>query len=589
MKTESNLNIIWADLIVEELIRNGIDYFCVAPGSRNSPFFIALSKKKNIDPIVHFDERGLGFNALGHMSATGKPAVVITTSGTAVANLFPAVIEASKKKLPLIVLTADRPAELRWTGAHQTIDQTKIFGEYVRFFLDMPTPTTKIKLSFVLTTIDQAVFRARSGIKGPVHLNCMFREPLLGQVKNNLSTYFKEISSWRKSAECFTKYHAPQTSLSKQSTNSLVEEIDKVKSGLIVVGKLSSRRQAQAVLKLSENLGWPVFADGVSFLRFGFDNANIIHYFDLILSNLAHKKLPKVDGIIHLGGRITSKKYNEFSGQLVNCRYIMVLNHPLRNDPFHQIDIRVQSTVENFCLSICKKIKPRKASKETNRLKLLNKKVDFIVGSELQNDKPLSEASVTRLVTQNIQKKSVLFLSNSLVLRHIDRFGDYKTNPILMGANRGASGIDGVIASAVGFSEGHNQSTTLLIGDLAFLYDLNSLSMLASIKNSMQIVVLNNNGGGIFSRLDAAQIVQKETFKKYFTAPHNLDFSNIAEMFSIDYCTPKTNCEFEREYCKAQRKKKSTIIEIQTKSEENLQVENRLANKIKKMMMSLKN
>ena len=155
-----NINFLWSSLIVEELIRNGVDYFCLAPGSRSSPLAVAVAENPKAKSFIHFDERGLGFYALGMTSATKQPCAIITTSGTAVANLFPSIIEASKKKLPLIILTADRPPELRFTGANQTIDQVKIFGDYVRFFFDLPTPTEDIRPEFVLTTIDQAVARA---------------------------------------------------------------------------------------------------------------------------------------------------------------------------------------------------------------------------------------------------------------------------------------------------------------------------------------------------------------------------------------------------------------------------------------------
>ena len=172
-----NINHCWASLMVEELTRLGADYFCVAPGSRSSPLVIAVAQNKNAKSFVHFDERGLAFHAMGYAAATQKPAMLICTSGTAAANFFPAVIEASKKKLPLIVLTADRPPELRQTGAAQTIDQVGIFGKYTQWATDMPCPDTNIDPQFVLTTMDQAWYQAMRN-RGVVHINCMFRQPL---------------------------------------------------------------------------------------------------------------------------------------------------------------------------------------------------------------------------------------------------------------------------------------------------------------------------------------------------------------------------------------------------------------------------
>ncbi|MCA9399406.1 MAG: 2-succinyl-5-enolpyruvyl-6-hydroxy-3-cyclohexene-1-carboxylic-acid synthase, partial [Candidatus Omnitrophica bacterium] len=207
----SNINTIWASLIIEELIRCGVDYFCISPGSRSTPLAVAVANHKKARSFIHFDERGSAFHALGYAAAAKKAACVITTSGTAVANLFPAVIETAKKKLPLIILTADRPPELRFTGANQTIDQVKIFGDYTNWFFDMPAPSTDCAPEFILTSIDQAVAKANGYPKGPVHLNCMFREPLAPlNDKNNYAKYLTTVKNWGKRQTPFTIYAQSQ-------------------------------------------------------------------------------------------------------------------------------------------------------------------------------------------------------------------------------------------------------------------------------------------------------------------------------------------------------------------------------------------
>nr|MBA3389279.1 2-succinyl-5-enolpyruvyl-6-hydroxy-3-cyclohexene-1-carboxylic-acid synthase [Rubrobacter sp.] len=175
----SQANRLWAGLIVEELVRSGIDFFCVAPGSRSTPLVAALAENPKARSLVHFDERGTAFAALGYARATGRPAVWITTSGTAVANGLPAVVEASVDGVPMILLTADRPPELRQTGANQTVDQPDIFGDFVRWRFDLPAPDLSVDPAMVLTTVDQAAYRAVRAPRGPVHLNLMFREPFL--------------------------------------------------------------------------------------------------------------------------------------------------------------------------------------------------------------------------------------------------------------------------------------------------------------------------------------------------------------------------------------------------------------------------
>src|SRR5215210_6118955 len=197
-------NRLWAYLIVEELLRCGVDFFCVAPGSRSTPRVAALAANEKATTLIHFDERGTAFAALGHARATGRPAAWITTSGTAVANGLPAVVEAATDGVPMILLTADRPPELRQTGANQTIDQPDIFGDYVRWRFDLPAPDPSIDPAMVLTTVDQAVYRAGRAPQGPVHLNLMFREPFLPDPDDALSG----PSSWMKSGEPYTRYAA---------------------------------------------------------------------------------------------------------------------------------------------------------------------------------------------------------------------------------------------------------------------------------------------------------------------------------------------------------------------------------------------
>src|SRR5918992_1312294 len=197
-------NRLWAYLIVEELVRSGVDFFCVAPGSRSTPLVAALATNENAESLIHFDERGTAFAALGYARATGRPAAWITTSGTAVANGLPAVVEAATDGVPMILLTADRPPELRQTGANQTIDQPDIFGDYVRWRFDLPAPQEAVDRAMVLTTVDQAVYRTLRAPSGPVHLNLMFREPFIPDEDPG-----EELSvppRWQRSGEPYTRY-----------------------------------------------------------------------------------------------------------------------------------------------------------------------------------------------------------------------------------------------------------------------------------------------------------------------------------------------------------------------------------------------
>jgi len=357
MNNSPNLNYLWANLMVEELLRNGVDTFCISPGSRSTPLTLAVARNPKAKSFVHFDERGSAFRALGFASATGRPCAVITTSGTAAANLFPAIIEASKKKLPLIILTADRPPELRFTGAHQTIDQVKMYGNYVRWHCDLPCPTTDIPAEFVLTTIDQAVSRATGNPGGPVHINCMYREPLAPiKTRSKWVPYIKTIRKWEKSFAVYTEYVSHKPVLGKSDIDHIISKIRKIKSGIIVVGKLKNLAEQRGILKLAEKLHWPVFADISSGLRLGNTHKNIIHYFDQILLSDQFKKNHQPDGILHLGGRITSKRWYEYIQATDPSQYIMALKHPLRNDPLHKVTTRIQCDIADFCHAITREI-----------------------------------------------------------------------------------------------------------------------------------------------------------------------------------------------------------------------------------------
>lgn len=555
------MNILWAKLIVEELYRNGVHYFCIAPGSRSSPLAVAMGEHPKIKTFIHYDERGLSFHALGYTAATKEPSVILTTSGTAVANLLPAVVEASKKKLALIILTADRPPELRQTGAMQTIDQVGIFGSFTRWHFDLPCPTETIEPAFVLTTIDQAIHRSKGCPSGPVHLNCMFREPLAPtKTEESFSSYLESLELWKENDKPYTQYVTSEPSLRQEQIETIISGIRKIKKGVIVVGKLANAQEGKTVLRLSKRLNWPVFPDISSGLRLGNKHKNVIHYYDQILLNPKLLEMSPFDGVLHLGGRITSKRWYEYIETLRPAHTLMVLKHPLRSDPLHNVTLRVESDVTEFCKTILGESLPQRRRRDILHLKNISLGIDRAVTGFMTKRRGLNEPDVARLISQHIPKQTALFLANSMPIRYMDMFASPKHHPVTVEGNRGASGIDGNLAAAAGFAEGFKKPVTLLVGDLALLHDLNSLAILKNIQSQVVIVVLNNNGGGIFSFLPIAQF--PGLFEKYFATPHDLQFQLAARMFGIHYAQPKTQNQFVAEYHMAFVRKKPTILEI---------------------------
>ena len=491
-----NLNNFWGGLIVEELIRNGVDYFCIAPGSRSTPLTVAVARHPQARHIICYDERGAAYHAVGYARATQKPAVVITSSGTATANLYPAVIEAAMDHLPLILLTADRPPELHQTHANQTIDQVKLFGNYPRWHFNLPTPTEDILPEAVLTTIDQMVYHSTRNSAGPVHLNCMFREPLEPTEYAYPPDYVAHIQPWQRGTQPFTAYQPPR--LTSEVVDSVAHMLNGAQRGLLAVGKLKSDDEREAVLQIINRLHWPVYADVNSGLRLAGVGTHVIRHFDQQLLSPNFLERVKPDTVLQLGGRITSKRYPQFLDDVRPQNYIVVKDNPSRYDPLHGVTTHIEADVAWFCRRLVQEIKPREVDDYARFFQTKATQTQQIIEAGIAELANISDAYVARAISRYIPEGSGLFLSNSMPVRDMDLYGVTGRNNIYAATNRGASGIDGVIASAAGFAVGRQSLTTLLIGDLAFVHDVSSLSLIRSLPVPLVIVVINNQGGGIF-------------------------------------------------------------------------------------------
>ncbi|HEX2738954.1 MAG TPA: 2-succinyl-5-enolpyruvyl-6-hydroxy-3-cyclohexene-1-carboxylic-acid synthase [Rubrobacter sp.] len=568
-------NRLWAYLIVEELLRCGVEFFCVAPGSRSTPLVAALAANEKARSLIHFDERGTAFAALGYARATRRPAAWITTSGTAVANGLPAVVEAATDGVPMILLTADRPPELRQTGANQTIDQPDIFGDYVRWRFDLPAPDPVIDPAMVLTTVDQAVYRAMRTPQGPVHLNLMFREPFLPEDEDSPFA----PSSWTKSGEPYTRYAATKPTVDQTELDLLWEAIRLTKRGLVVAGRLASRKQGEAVMRLAETLGWPLLPDIGSQIRLGADSEGFVAHYDALLSSDSFAGAHAPEAVVHVGGRALSKRLEQFLARSRPDPYVVVRENPFRLDPSHRVTHSVEADVVDFCAALARSATRdpaavdatwaagwQEASEETGH------HLDEIFSGTQEPDEP----QVARAVSRNIPLDHGLIVASSMPVRDLDTYAATDGAPVPVAANRGASGIDGTVATAAGFAHGSGRPVTLLIGDLALLHDMNSLAMLSDLH--VVVVVLNNDGGGIFSFLPVAS--QKEFFEPYFGTPQGVGFEHAAAMFGLGYERPGTMDEFVESYRVACSRGYSTLIEVHTDREENVALHRRILEEI---------
>jgi 2-succinyl-5-enolpyruvyl-6-hydroxy-3-cyclohexene-1-carboxylate synthase len=561
-----NINHLWAALLIEELTRAGVCGFCLSPGSRNTPLAMAAMQQSVVPVIMHFDERGAAFHALGWARGAGRPAVLICTSGSAAANYWPAVVEASKTQVPLMLLTADRPPELLDCGANQAIDQTRLYGGYTRWSLNLPCPDTAISPAYLLSTVDQALYRALRAPAGPVHLNCAFREPLAPVPRGGAFTnYLEPVRAWMGSNRPYTTWNLPRTGLTETQQREIIHHINGTVRGLLVVGRLRNPDEARAVRELTQVLNWPLFPDALSGLRVASGAPSVVAYYDQMLLSESFRAECRPEFVLHLGGEITSKRLIEHL-EALHPRYGHVADHPLRHDPMHLVTDRYETDLTDFCAWLKKAAKDRPAPDWNAAFTGISGLVEKTIDGWLAEQAVLTEIHLARIVSCCRPPGSLLFFGNSMPVRDLDMYGAGDGAPGWIEANRGASGIDGNIATAAGLARGHDAPVTAVLGDLAALHDLNSLALIRDLP--LTLIIVNNDGGGIFSFLPIAEY--PEYFEACFGTPHGMDFSGAAKMFGIEYTHAETPAAFETLLRAAGKSGKASIIEVKTNRSENL-------------------
>lgn len=544
-----NLPAAHAALIVDELVRCGVLCFAVAPGSRSSPLAHAIYTHPHAELQVCVDERSLGFWAVGHAAATAEPVAVLTTSGTAVANLLPAAVEAAASAVPLVLLTADRPADLRACGANQTIDQVKIFGSYVRHGVDLPPPeaTASYNPAAVLTAVDAAVRHAvHAAAPGPVHLNCQFREPLAPVATADVlpGGTAAALQPWAESTEPFTAHipflpgappGAAAAATLPPAMASAVQQMLAARRGLVLCGELRLPADRQAARSIAEALGWPIAADVLSGLRVGAVEAEagpvVLHHLDTMLCDRHMHEAVAPDCVLQIGAHVVSKRTLQFLAERARTHempWLHVAPAPDRHDERHTVTALLQCTPAQLCAVL----PPVAASAQHSvayrtRLAQLDAAVCATLRSRLLSGAAaeVTEPQVAATIAAHLPRGHGLFVGNSMPIRDLDMFTTPRARPPLappvtgvdptgpdpnpVAANRGASGIDGVLSSAAGFAAGLRGPVTLVVGDLSFLHDTNGLMLVRSQPPGapLTVVLINNGGGGIFNFLPVADAI----------------------------------------------------------------------------------
>jgi 2-succinyl-5-enolpyruvyl-6-hydroxy-3-cyclohexene-1-carboxylate synthase len=402
----------------------------------------------------------------------------------------------------------------------------------------------------------------------------MFREPFLPDPDEYLDK-LPAPARWQKSGEPYTRYAATKPSVDPDEVERLWEALRPVERGLVVAGRLPSRKQGEAVLRLADGLGWPLLPDVGSQIRLGTASRNLVPLYDALLASDRFKEEHAPEAVLHVGGRAVSKRLDQFLAQRRPDPYVVVRENPFRLDPGHRVTHSVEADVLAFCAALTQAAERRSLAGDaswTAGWRAASEQADSHLDRFFAGTRELNEPLVARLVSRHVPERDGLCVASSMPIRDVDTFAAPDGAPVPVAANRGASGIDGTVASAAGFARGLGRPLTLLIGDLALLHDLNSLAMLRDLP--VVVVVLNNDGGAIFSFLPVAR--HKEFFEPYFGTPQGLSFEHAAAMFGLGYERPRSATEFVEAYRAAYVRNGPTLIEVRTDREENLEVHRRL-------------
>lgn len=594
-----NLNALWTQLAFTEWSRLGLSLAVVCPGSRSAPLAYAISRNPRIESIIAHDERSAGFVALGAARATGRAAVVVTTSGTAVANLLPAVVEASKTGTPMLLVTADRPPELHDCGANQSIHQSHIFGAFARWSIDVPCADAAIAPNWILSTADEAWRRAHSPLQsaGPVHLNWMFREPLAPRIESWKRESIVDLSKWSRSQEPWRL--AIDGGVSWEETiNGLIDRIGTSSEGahrmLLCVGALYSPAMRALAQQLAKRLGCAVLADIGSGLRHGECRGDVVAHADLVALSPEISNALRPDFILRLGGAISSRRIGDFLAQArrSGARELVIRDGPERMDFEHaasielSIDASFSSTLPSQTSAIRKTA--NNATIVMNRnykdaWKSADATVAHVLDAHLDDrGEVLDEPSTARIISASCPSGATLLFGNSMPIRDADMHAaGVKSSPTIA-VNRGASGIDGLIATAVGHARVTGAPTVAIVGDLSLLHDLGSLALVSASSVPVIIVVVNNDGGGIFHFLPLAD--HPNMLEPWTTAPHGINFSAAAKMFGLHYNSPTVRGglvdDLGDALQRAAKSNHSTLIEVRTNRIENAQFHRKLQGEI---------
>jgi len=541
--------------LVDEWVRLGVKHAFVSPGSRSTPMALALAAEPRIRSEMFLDERGAAFAALGSALVSGTPAVALCTSGTAATHFHAAVVEAHLSSVPLIVCTADRPPELRDVGAAQTIDQTNLYGSAVRWFHDPGVASFDVAHTW-RALADHVVARSTGPVPGPVHLNLPFREPLVGVAR--------DVAATRSHDGPWSGHLHAKSLLTDWEIDDLAHRLVG-RRGVIVAGDpgcgYAITAYAAAATVLASVLDWPLLSCPRSGTRT--EGGNIVSHFDGIARSRAASGPLRPEVVLRLGAPPASKVLGQWL-KASGAEQIVVHSPGTYFDPDHVVEVHIEADIANTVDRLSLVTSRLRAESEASSGDLATwsaawqraeREAEAAIGAVLGGKTALGDPHVAREVAA---ASRIVVASSSMPIRDIEWYAP-TGDGLLVYSNRGANGIDGVIATGIGVAS-ELGSAVVYLGDVAFLHDVSSLALLARRGMDVRIVVTNNDGGAIFSYLPQAALLPVGTFETLFGTPHGIDIGAVASSFGLATHRPTSIAEL----CDALRQSGPSVTVVET-------------------------
>ena len=536
----------FAATFVDELAAQGVEFACLSPGSRSAPIAMALQRHPKIRVFVHVDERSGSFFGVGLAKATGKPVVLLSSSGTAAAEFHPAVIEAAHSQTPLVVLTADRPPELRDVGANQSIAQQRLDGTAARWFFDPGPPVEAANSARIWRRL--AARACSEAATGPVHLNLPFREPLVptpGEVPAALEAPGEAVLSGRM---------LPTPS----QVTTLASALQRAQRPLVVAGEM---RDGDRLAPALSRLGLPVLAEPSSQLRRAETGAAVESYEALLRAGWSLQHGP--DLVVRLGGTPTSRVLNAWLSATSAPTFLIDPDH-LWRDP----DQVASHVVACDPLALMEALPAMDRSAWREEWVAAGKRATAAIAGTFVST-PMHEGHIVRALASRLPDNAQVFVGSSMPIRAADSFWPHAKTKQRFFGNRGASGIDGLVSTGLGLAAARSDvPTVLLLGDLSLYHDMNGLWAMRRHGIRATVVVCDNNGGGIFNFLPQAQ--HQDVFEELFATPIGLDFAQVARLYDLVYSPVTDRAGLEPALADALAAQASTLVVVKFKREDSV-------------------